>query len=179
MSNKFIALALVGTMAAAPAFAQDTSSSFDWTGSYVGISALSGRVSDGTTYDQKGFGAQYNYLKDNGQLVFGGEVSYQQQDISVPGGGSKAVTTALKAVVGFSTGKALIYANAGMANVDIQQAVPNKDTVPVMGLGVRYAVTDKISAGVEYSQLKKNGFGTQSNFTYESNSVALRVDYKF
>lgn len=161
-------------MAAAPAPA------FDWTGFYVGVSAVSGDFSDGfTDYDTSGFGLQAGYLRDLGTFVVGGELSYSKGDYGDLAPASDWNATRLKLIGGYDAGRFLPYVFAGITSYDVNQASPFSDTMANYGVGARFAfgATGKFVAGLEYLVESKDDF--DSNFDLDNKEIALRLDYRF
>lgn len=152
---------------------------YDWTGFYVGLSAISGRFSDngGLTSDGTGgYGLQAGYLHDFGNFVLGGELAYAKGDYDAfPD--SDWTSTRLKLIGGYGAGRLMPYGFVGMSKYDVDQAVPFSDTVTIYGLGAKYAVTPKIAVGLEYLVENKSNF--DNNFDMENSEISLRVDYRF
>jgi opacity protein-like surface antigen len=82
-------------------------------------------------------------------------------------------------LVGYNTGKALIYAHAGPARVELQfPSETASDNAIVLGLGARYALTQNVAVGIEYSKFDIEDFG-EYGFSLSSDAVALRLDFRF
>ena len=162
-------------IAAAPA-----PSDYDWTGFYVGLSAISGTFSDdgGLTSDgTDGFGLQAGYLRDFGRFVVGGELAYVSGDYDAfPD--NDWTSTRLKLIGGLSAGRVLPYGFVGLSNYDISGTSEFSDTITIYGLGAKLAVTPKIAVGLEYLVEDKSNFAN-TGFDMESSEIALRVDYRF
>lgn len=162
-------------VAAAPAPAD-----YDWTGFYVGLSAISGSFSDdgGVTSDgTDGLGLQAGYLRDFGRLVVGGELAYASGDYDAFPGNDWS-STRLKLIGGLGAGRVLPYGFVGLSNYDISGVSQFSDTVTIYGLGAKLAVTPKIAVGLEYLVEDKSNFDN-SGFGMENRELALRVDYRF
>lgn len=150
----------------------------DWTGFYVGLSAISGSFDDSTTStDTQGYGLQLGYLRDIGRFVYGGELAYASGDYDAfPT--SDWTSTRLKLIGGFDAGRLLPYGFVGVSNYDISGPASFSDTVTIYGLGAKFAVTPKIALGLEYLVENKDDFdGTGADV--ESSELALRLDYRF
>ena len=162
-------------IAAAPA-----PSDYDWTGFYVGLSAISGTFSDdgGLTSDgTDGFGLQAGYLRDFGRFVVGGELAYVSGDYDAfPD--NDWTSTRLKLIGGLGAGRVLPYGFVGLSNYDISGTSEFSDTITIYGLGAKLAVTPKIAVGLEYLVEDKSNFAN-TGFDMESSEIALRVDYRF
>lgn len=153
---------------------------YDWTGFYVGLSAISGSFSDdgGATSDgTQGLGLQAGYLRDFGQVVVGGELAYAKGDYDAfPD--NDWTSTRLKLIGGLGAGRVLPYGFVGLSNYDISGVTQFSDTVTIYGLGAKFAVTPKIAVGLEYLVEDKSNFDN-SGFDMENRELALRVDYRF
>jgi outer membrane immunogenic protein len=162
-------------VAAAPA-----PSDYDWTGFYVGLSAISGTFSDdgGLTSDgTDGFGLQAGYLRDFGRFVVGGELAYVSGDYDAfPD--NDWTSTRLKLIGGLGAGRVLPYGFVGLSNYDISGTSEFSDTITIYGLGAKLAVSPKIAVGLEYLVEDKSNFAN-TGFDMESSEIALRVDYRF
>lgn len=162
-------------VAAAPA-----PSDYDWTGFYVGLSAISGTFSDdgGLTSDgTDGFGLQAGYLRDFGRFVVGGELAYVSGDYDAfPD--NDWTSTRLKLIGGLGAGRVLPYGFVGLSNYDISGTSQFSDTITIYGLGAKLAVSPKIAVGLEYLVEDKSNFAN-TGFDMESSEIALRVDYRF
>jgi opacity protein-like surface antigen len=162
-------------VAAAPAPAD-----YDWTGFYVGLSAISGTFSDdgGVTSDgTDGFGLQAGYLRDLGRFVVGGELAYVVGNYDAfPD--NDWTSTRLKLIGGLDAGRVLPYGFVGLSNYDISGVNEFSDTITIYGLGAKLAVTPKIAVGLEYLVEDKSNFAN-TGFGMENREIALRVDYRF
>jgi opacity protein-like surface antigen len=163
-----------------PVIAAAPAPSSDWTGFYIGLSAISGTFSDngGVTSDgTSGYGLQAGYLRDLGTFVVGGELAYAKGDYDAFPANDWA-STRLKLIGGYDAGRLLPYGFVGLSNYDVRGASSFSDTVPIYGLGAKLAVTPKIAVGVEYLVENKNNFDN-AGFDLENSEVALRLDYRF
>lgn len=153
---------------------------YDWTGFYVGLSAISGTFSDngGVTSDgTDGLGLQAGYLRDFGRFVVGGELAYASGDYDAFPGNDWA-STRLKLIGGLGAGRVLPYGFVGLSNYDISGVSQFSDTVTIYGLGAKLAVSPKIAVGLEYLVEDKSNFDN-TGFGMENRELALRVDYRF
>ncbi len=162
---------------AAPAAA---AADFDWTGFYVGLSAISGSFNDSNTdFNTSGYGLQAGYLRDLGKIVVGAELSYSKGDYGSGAPGSDWDATRLKVIGGYGAGRLMPYVFVGATNYNVNQAAPFSDTMANYGIGARYAfgASGKFVAGLEYLVEKKNNF--DNNFDLDNKEVSLRLDYRF
>ncbi|NHB77670.1 outer membrane protein [Rhodobacter calidifons] len=160
---------------AAPAAA----AGYDWTGFYVGLSAMSGdfRNSVGGTSDTNGFGLQAGYLRDFGNLVLGGELAYAKIDYD-DFASTESTSTRLKLIGGYGAGRFMPYAFVGLSSAKVTGPLVASDTMTNYGLGAKVAVTQRIAVGLEYLVEDKNDFdGTGLDIKLKE--IALRVDYRF
>lgn len=188
--------------------------SFSWSGAYVGVQAgyawmeTDNRL-NGVAPDTKPNGftvggyVGYNHQLDNSPLVLGVEadLAYSDAKDSSPTGGFGAAgrirneigwTGALRGRVGYAFDRFLVYGAGGLAIADheIKARGPisgSDDTVAVgwtIGGGVEAAITDNVSARVEY---RYSDYGTDSFSVAGSrvkgdvtdNRVMMGLGYKF
>jgi outer membrane immunogenic protein len=132
----------------------------DWSGAYVGA-ALG--VTDGSDVHKFTPGAFAGYRYDTGSYVVGAEAGYNRVN-STNGGHSADVTAQL----GYNMDKVLPYVSVGYSRVSVSG---NDYDQPVYGVGVDYAVTDNVIAGMSYDYTRVNDT--------DLNTVMARVAYKF
>ena len=186
MTVKLAQIAMICAVTAAPAFAQDAAApSYDWTGPYVGLNYTSATYffTSGTfeaENDFKGPGVQLGYLVDRGALVFGAELSYAKLALNDAFEGEGATSTSARALVGYSIDKALLYAAGGMGKVEFFDDFGpiDGDSGPVVGIGARYAVTERVSVGLDYSKLMIKEYDG-GNASVDGEFVSFGVNYKF
>jgi len=148
----------------------------DWTGFYAGLSVLRGTANNGIDpdTDTDGFGAQIGYLRDLGTFVVGGELAYVsgEFDAFVEDWNS----TRLKLIGGYDAGRVLPYAFVGLSNYEVEGV--DSDTATIYGVGAKFALTDKLHAGLEYVVENKDDFGG-TGIDAENSDLSLRLDYRF
>jgi opacity protein-like surface antigen len=148
----------------------------DWTGGYVGFSAVGGHVESGpAATDTRGFGLQAGYLRDLGGFVLGGELAYVKGEPTDSGFSGEFTSTRLKAIGGYNAGKFLPYVTLGMSQLDGEGS---SDTAMLYGVGGKYAFNNQWAVGLEYIVEQKDNFDN-SGFDVDNQDVALRVDYRF
>ncbi|MEO8531982.1 MAG: outer membrane beta-barrel protein [Deltaproteobacteria bacterium] len=148
----------------------------DWTGGYVGASIVGGRLDNGvTTDDTRGFGLQAGYLRDLGGFVVGGELAYVKGEATGNGPSGDLTSTRLKAIGGYNAGSFLPYATLGVSQLDGNGA---SDTAMLYGVGVKYAINQSWTAGLEYVVEQKDNFDN-SGFDVENRDLALSINYRF
>ena len=151
----------------APMAAAPMAMAHDWSGGYVGLSygRTSADVDFSTTgnFDLEGgdaLGIYGGYLVQRGQLVFGGEIAYAKvSDAFIPGGfgDDDEIDHVLdiKARLGFAANRSLFYGVLGYS----QSQYSDDDAGDFFesgvdgfaaGLGADFAVSDRLSVGMEY-----------------------------
>lgn len=154
---------------------------WDWTGFYVGLSAITGNFDGGSTdYDTSGFGIHAGYLHDFGRAVVGGELSYSKGDFGSSAPESDWDATRLKLIAGYDAGRLLPYAFVGMTKYDLNQTPAFSDTMANYGIGARVALGQggKFVAGLEYLVEGKDDFDG-SGTKVKNGELSLRLDYRF
>lgn len=166
----------------------------DWSGPYVGLAY--GRTSGSLEYENPAFSYDVEdgsarsiflgYLVQRGNLVYGGEFAYSDiKDSTIVGFPAEEHTKAidLKGRIGYATGKVLAYGVLGWSQVEFDHAgdVVDLDGISY-GAGVKYAVTDRISLGLEYLALNTDGTspnGAPQTTTADLDTLSLRIGYSF
>lgn len=158
----------------------------DWTGFYAGIqlgnldvdgeSALDGVGGDDTTY---GIHAGYNY--DFGRWVVGGELDYDDASVDLEAAGApigEQIDSVWRAKLrgGYDFGPALLYATAGLAEVDTSVG---DDSGSFYGLGLSYKITDQIILGGEYLRHSFSDIGGNNGFDAEADTFSIRATFQF
>jgi outer membrane immunogenic protein len=152
--------------------------SADWTRLYLGVSGITGTVSDDggvSDFDTSGYGVHAGYLRDLGTFVVGGELAYSRADIE--GEDEDLASTRLKLIGGYDAGRVLPYVFVGFSQVDIINDVES-DSMAIYGLGAAIDVTPSLGLGLEYVVEDKDQFdGTTSDL--QNHEVALRLNLNF
>lgn len=162
--------ALIAPIAAVPASAQD------WTGLYFGLGLgwtdVDGPSGDnGTTY-----GAHIGYDLDFGQFVVGGELEYERTDIGLLGGiGDVDNIGRVKVKGGYDFGPFMGYAVLGRARMKTSFGNDNGN---IYGLGMSYAVNERVSLGGELLRHDFNNFAGRGS-DYEADSLTFRASFRF
>ncbi len=160
--------------------AEPVAPAFDWTGFYVGVSAVSGEFNDGLfDFDTSGIGIQAGYLRDLGRFVVGGELAYSSGDYGDLAPDSDWDATRVKLIGGLDAGRFLPYVFLGLTDYNVNQATPFSDTMTNYGIGARYALGSegKFVVGLEYLVESQDDF--DDTFDADNKEVALRMDYRF
>jgi opacity protein-like surface antigen len=181
----------------------------DWTGFYaggqLGYGNLALDITDGQDSLEVGdgsgalLGVHAGYMRDFGRFVLGGEIDYDLASIDIeqdgeigdgPGTlGSVDSVARAKVRLGFDAGRFLPYVTAGVARASLSYDVAGAeaafdDTVSgrVFGLGVVYAVNDRLSLGVEALRHDFDGpgdSGAEFDFETQVDTVSVRASWRF
>jgi len=166
----------------------------DWSGAYVGLGygKTSGDVAytPGGTFDlNSGSAASIfaGYLWQRGSLVYGGELAYSRgNDTYALGFPTENVERMvdLKARVGYAANKALFYGVVGYSilKYDIPVLTNSFTTSGVnYGLGMDFAVTKRVTMGIEYLVRNTDGatFNAGQTADLDVNTITLRFGYSF
>ncbi|WP_299404294.1 outer membrane beta-barrel protein [uncultured Roseobacter sp.] len=154
----------------------------NWTGFYAGAqignldadgeSGLAGNSGDDTTY---GLHAGYNY--DFGSWVVGGELDYDDASVDLsPVGASIDSVWRAKLRGGYDFGRTLLYATAGLAEVDTSVG---SDTGDFYGVGVSYKATEQFIVSGEYLMHDFSDIGGNSGFDAEADTFTIRASWQF
>lgn len=179
MRQLYLTTAITAALFGAPALAQTAQGSFDWSGPYVGLGYMTGDVTILATTSSTGRAVQAGYLFDQGALVYGAEALRGGVDVDTGFGGT-GVNTQLRGLLGYNMGKTLIFVNLGYARAELLNSLIGdlRDTGISKGIGLRYAVTDQISFGIDYSTLAIDDFdGTGVDL--DTRTWAYSVSYHF
>jgi predicted porin len=154
----------------------------DWTGAYGGLNLGYGDIDTniGVGGDDMTYGIHLGYDYDFGNFVLGGEIEYDKADIGLnTAAGALAAdvdsVTRLKLRGGYDLGRTLVYATAGVAQVDTSLGDENGE---FLGLGVAYQVTDRFTVGGEVLEHRFddiNGSGVDADAT----TFNLRGSFRF
>jgi len=179
--------ALTATVIAPPA-----ASSTDWSGLYLGAFASTetgffdyqfNGVSDGSPFDLIGnmMGGFAGYNIQRGNLVFGGEVNYSAGTVALDTVPTFEYPSLIdvNARIGYSAGRALVYATVGGSFGDWNNGPVNVFSASGFnyGIGMDYMVTEKIFVGAAYINREMSGSfePTFPGFNFENDNQSLRV----
>ncbi len=181
----------VSTFSALSASA-DSAIPANWSGFYGGLSASSYRgqttktiggistVFALSTKSAVGVFAGYNW--QNGNLVLGGELAYTDPDQGHVLAPATRVNNTFDAKLraGYATGKTLFYGVLGGSSASMSNG---GTTVKLSGLsygiGVDYALTEKVVIGAEYLMRDLKGTSAPITLNTKSNSISARLSWKF
>ncbi len=150
----------------------------NWTGWYAGAQLGYGKPDEALTTDGAFGGVNAGYLRDYGNVVVGGELAYNAANMDQGDAGKVKDFTDLKLIAGVPYGKWLPYGTVGASYVKADvDGEGRSDTLPMVGIGVKYQVNEQWSVGSELAYRKGNGFdGTDQdlNLTTLGANVAFR-----
>lgn len=155
----------------------------DWTGAYAGAvlgfgkAAASGGDPDGNA-GMAGLNA--GYLKDFGQFVLGGEVSYVKSNVGVKSGHDQVnQTLGAQVIVGADLGRTLVYVSGGAARAEATLGgVSGFDNGYSASIGADYMVNDKFTLGAELKSNRYNDF-KNSGVDLTDTSLGMKVGMRF
>ncbi|MBW4708023.1 porin family protein [Roseobacter sp. YSTF-M11] len=158
----------------------------DWTGFYAGAQVgnldvdgqggLAGVGGDDTTF---GVHAGYNY--DFGSWVIGGELDYDDASVDLENAGGpigQSVDSVWRAKLkgGYDFGNTLVYATAGLADVD---TTVGGDTGDFYGIGVAYKATQQFIVSGEYLTHSFNDLGGTPGLDADADTFTIRASWQF
>lgn len=148
-----------------------------WTGFYGGLNLGYADV-DGTGAadgDDTTYGLHIGYDYDFGRYVIGGELEYDKADIDLNGAATTDSVTRLKLRGGYDLGRTMIYATAGIADLDTSIG---SDTGEFLGVGVAYQVTDRFTVGGEILEHRFDDIGG-TGVDADATTFNLRGSFRF
>ncbi|MCU4653602.1 porin family protein [Roseibacterium sp. SDUM158016] len=159
--------------------------SADWTGFYAGGQLeygdvdVSGVATDNGTGALGGFFAGYRY--DFGSYVIGGEIDLNLADIDLPGVGGTLDSVARAGIeAGFDAGPALIYGTVGAAYATVDAGANTLDgTGYFYGIGMDYALTDRVTVGAELLQHEFRDFDNTTGLDVDAMTFGINAALRF
>ena len=153
-----------------------------WGGAYVGLSLGAGKLWDSVNargLDVIGGGfAGYNW--QYGNFVAGVEGAAELADVTFDDGSnvkSKEFYTA-RVRGGWANEKIFAYGSVGVQHSTSENFFGAKDTDLQLGVGVDYALTDKIAIGAEYTHAFYKSFGDKG-IDVRTERILTRLSYSF
>lgn len=162
----------------------------NWTGGYAGLNGAVGPwARDDLSYDAGGqLGYRWHW---QGGVVLGFEVDFGKTWFKERGDYETAseveYSGSARSIVGFATGKTLLYGTAGigaqsLVRTDASDAVVVRDrgwAAPwVYGTGVEYRATERVSVGVEWLRFQGEAFHWDTEGV-DRDTIRGRVNFKF
>lgn len=152
----------------------------EWTGFYGGAQLGYGDVGDATGAGGDGMtgGLLGGYRMDFGQFVAGAEVNYDWADIELGAGNSLDTIARLKLIGGYDMGNALLYGTVAAVRADATIGGADvSDNGWGAGLGVDYALTDRMTLGAELMEHRFGSFGGGADL--DATTLNARVGFRF
>ncbi|WP_158275150.1 MULTISPECIES: outer membrane beta-barrel protein [unclassified Thioclava] len=154
---------------------------FSWDGFYAGAQLGYGKADQSIDGDGVVGGLHAGYLRDFGGYVLGGELAYNAANIDDNTTGAKVNSmTDLKMIAGAPYNNMLFYGTLGASYVDAEDnsGASYSDTVPLVGVGMKYAINPKWTVGTELDYRKGNNFDGTTN-DLNTTTLNLTASYKF
>lgn len=145
----------------------------DWSGAYAGVNGTYGSVNFGgpPAGNYYGIGVHAGYLADMGNVVFGGEVSYEY---IVPDIGPANVNRfGADVILGYDAGDFMPHVTAGVASLGPIGGVYEFGWSA--GAGASVMLTDNVMLTGRYRYTRYNGIGGGMN----AHAGKLMISYKF
>lgn len=162
----------------APAPAPVVTRSADWSGLYAGGQLGYGDIGSSPAAlggDGMTGGLFAGYRADFGQFVAGVEGNFDWADIDLGAGASLDSVSRLKVIGGYDAGPALIYGTVAAVRADTTLGADNGWG---LGVGVDYAVTDRMTLGAELMEHRFDNFrGTGTDI--DATTLNARVGFRF
>ena len=165
---------IVITAPPAPAFVGGR----DWTGPYIGLQLGYGDVDSTALNGDSGmFGFHSGFDYDFGSYVLGGEVDFDQADISLSGGAATIDTVGrAKLKGGYDLGDILIYGTVGYALANT--SVGDEEGL-LYGIGAVYHVNERYSIGAELLEHRFDSVGGVAGNDLDVTTLTLRGSLRF
>jgi opacity protein-like surface antigen len=157
----------------------------DWTGAYGGVQLEYGDADLSGVLTEDGSGALAGifggYRYDFGTFVLGAELDLNAADIDLDAAGGNIDTVSrLGLEAGYDAGPALIYGTAGAAIATLDAG---NDTLRgdgyFYGVGVDYAVTDRVTVGAELLQHEFEDFDDVNGLDASATTFGVNAALRF
>lgn len=162
------------------------SPTFDWAGAYGGLSysSLRGESRAAVTVpmaNDTGLGAFAGYNWQNGNFVYGGELSYIAFDTPYVGPVNRQRNALeLRGRLGYAVNNVLFYGYAGLARSEIfGLGAWHSESGFGYGLGVQYHVSRGMFVGLEAGRRDLSATIGGVNVDTQIDSISLRVGFQF
>lgn len=163
----------------------------DWTGFYGGVQLGGAELSlqepgldAHLGLEGRHYGLHVGYLRDYGQFVAGGELSYDKLDdfdvgFGGPGDFDGNVIRA-KLLAGYDSGKFLPYAAVSFARMELESGgISLDDTGFGFGVGAKFLATPRVMLGVEWMTNEFTFDAGPESFDIDLGTVSLSASYRF
>lgn len=153
---------------------------FDWSGFYGGAQIGYGKANGAIDGDGAVGGLHLGYLQQFGSFVGGGELAYTTGNIKDSATGDKVKDmTDLKLIGGVPYDDMLFYGALGASHVKADTTAGSmSDTVPLIGVGMKYAVNPNWTVGGELDYRDGHNFDSTTN-DLNTTTLNLTASYKF
>lgn len=151
----------------------------NWDGFYLGAQLGYGDPNGELKTDGAFGGLHAGYMKDYGSWVLGGELATSAADMKTGDVGKVKNFTDLKVLAGIPSGKWLTYGTLGASYIkgDLN-GESISDTVPLVGVGVKYQVNEQWIVGAEADYRKGSSFdGTDGSINLPT--IGATASYRF
>ncbi|MEM1374080.1 MAG: outer membrane beta-barrel protein [Pseudomonadota bacterium] len=167
---------IVAAVLAAPSLV----SAQDFEGPYIGLQFGTADVDStvGAEGDDTILGIHAGMTFAAGQYIYGGEIDYDQFDLSLSAdAGDVDSVTRLKARGGVDLGGTLLYGTTGVAFVSTSDL--GDETGYFLGLGAEFALPAPGRVGVEYLYHEFNDWDALDTLEVDASTLSLRYSYNF
>ena len=162
----------------------------DWTGFYGGVQLGGAELSlhqpaldAHLGLEGRHYGLHVGYLRDYGQFVAGGELSYDKLDdfdAGVEGGDFDGNVIRAKLLAGYDSGKFLPYAAVSFARMELESGpVSMDDTGFGFGVGAKFLATPRVMLGVEWMTNEFEFEQGEGSADIDLGTVSLSASYRF
>lgn len=152
----------------------------EFEGPYIGLQIGTADVgsSVGAEGNETVFGIHAGVNFSAGQYIYGGEIDFDQFDLTLSGGaGEVDSVTRLKARGGVDLGSTLFYGTTGVAFVNTSDL--GDETGYFLGLGAEFALPAPGRVGVEYLYHEFNDWDALDALEVDASTFTLRYSYNF
>lgn len=151
----------------------------NWDGAYVGAQLGYGNPNGLLGTDGAFGGLNAGYMKDYGSWVLGGEVATSAANMETGDNSKVKNFTDVKLLAGIPSGKWLTYGALGVSYMKADYNGDSiSDTVPMVGIGVKYQLNDNWAVGAEADYRKGHNFDDTDD-SLNLTTVGANVSYNF
>lgn len=163
----------------------------DWTGFYGGVQVGGAELSlhqpgldAHLGLEGRHYGLHVGYLRDYGQFVAGGELSYDKLDDFDMGSseaeGFDGNVIRAKLLAGYDSGRFLPYAAVSFARMELESGgISLDDTGFGFGVGAKFLATPRVMLGVEWMTNEFEFEQGEGSADIDLGTVSLSASYRF